>query len=135
MSPKGPYRLVTVNTAPERAKRLVGRMIEALKDQYTIEHVANCERIDEVEGKVKEFQPDVIVSSSDRSGARVRITNVKVQFCASMWTAEEADQVFSTARSIRPDIKTHAIPHGLQVERGPDAIVEHLLEKVPVLLG
>jgi hypothetical protein len=43
MSPKGPYKLVTVNTAPERAKRLIGRVVEALKDQYTIQHVANCE--------------------------------------------------------------------------------------------
>jgi len=43
MSPKGPYKLVTVNTAPERAKRLVGRMVEDLKEEYTIQHVANCE--------------------------------------------------------------------------------------------
>lgn len=43
MSPKGPYRLVTVNTAPERAKKLVGRVAEELKDQYTIQHLANCE--------------------------------------------------------------------------------------------
>jgi hypothetical protein len=44
MSPsrKGPFRLVTVNTAPERAKRLISRMIEALQDHYEIEHVANC---------------------------------------------------------------------------------------------
>lgn len=42
-APKGPYRLVTVNTAPERAKRLIGRVAEELKDQYTIEHVANCD--------------------------------------------------------------------------------------------
>jgi hypothetical protein len=41
--PKGPYRLVTVNTSPERAKRLVGRVVEALKDDYMIDHVANCE--------------------------------------------------------------------------------------------
>lgn len=41
-APKGPFRLVTVNTAPERAKRLIGRMIEALKDRYTIIHEANC---------------------------------------------------------------------------------------------
>ncbi|TDZ13439.1 hypothetical protein C8035_v004459 [Colletotrichum spinosum] len=115
MSPKGPYRLITVNNAPERAKRLIGRMVEALKDQYTIDYVANCESIDEVEDKVKEFKPDVL-------------------FCASMWTAEEADRAFSTARAIVPNVKTHAIPHGLQVERGPDAIVEHLLEKVPALL-
>lgn len=43
--PKGPYTLVTVNTAPERAKRLIGRMIEALKDRYTIIYAANCESV------------------------------------------------------------------------------------------
>lgn len=37
------YTLVTVNTAPERAKRLIGRVVENLKDRYTIVHVANCE--------------------------------------------------------------------------------------------
>lgn len=42
-APKGPFRLVTVNTAPERAKRLIGRMVEALKDRYTIIYEANCE--------------------------------------------------------------------------------------------
>jgi hypothetical protein len=42
-TPKGPFRLVTVNTAPERAKRLIGRVAEALKDQYTIIHVDNCD--------------------------------------------------------------------------------------------
>ncbi|KAF3402780.1 hypothetical protein DPV78_004190 [Talaromyces pinophilus] len=113
--PKGPYRLVTVNTAPERAKRLIGRMVEALKDRYTIIHVDNCETIEEVEPKVTEHQPDVL-------------------FCASMWTAEQSTAIFETARKLRPDIKTHAIPHGLQVERGPDAIVEYLVENVPKLL-
>ncbi|KXJ96072.1 hypothetical protein Micbo1qcDRAFT_158253 [Microdochium bolleyi] len=110
------YRLVTVNTAPERAKRLVGRTIEALKDKYSIEHVDNCEKIAEVEGKVTKHQPDVL-------------------FCASMWTKEEAEEILSIARSVKPDIKTHIIPHGLQVERGPDAIVEHLVEEIPKLLG
>jgi hypothetical protein len=42
-APKGPFRLVTVNTAPERAKRLIGRLVDALKDRYTIIHVDNCE--------------------------------------------------------------------------------------------
>ncbi|KAM0276267.1 hypothetical protein ACHAQH_006942 [Verticillium albo-atrum] len=116
MSPKGPFRLVTVNTAPERAKRLIGRMTEALSDEYTIDYVANCESIAEVEGKVKEFRPDVL-------------------FSASMWSSEEAAEIQKIAREIVPDIKTHAIPQGLQVERGPDAIVEHLLEEVPKLLG
>ncbi|KAE8341223.1 hypothetical protein BDV24DRAFT_132568 [Aspergillus arachidicola] len=114
-APKGPFRLVTVNTAPERAKRLIGRMVEELKDRYTIIYEANCETIEEVGPKVKKFMPDVL-------------------FSASMWTDEEAQQIHSIAREIKPDIKTHAIPEGLQVKYGPDAIVEHLLEKVPSLL-
>ena len=40
---KGPFRLVTVNTAPERAQRLIGRLIEALKADYEIVHVDNCQ--------------------------------------------------------------------------------------------
>ncbi|KAM0322739.1 hypothetical protein ACHAQA_009330 [Verticillium albo-atrum] len=116
MAPKGPFRLVTVNTAPERAKRLIGRMTDALRDEYTIDYVANCESIAEVETKVKEFKPDVL-------------------FSASMWSPEEAAEIQKIARDINPSIKTHAIPQGLQVEKGPDAIVEHLLEEVPKLLG
>lgn len=42
MAPKGPFKLVTVNTAPQRAKILIGRVVEALKDDYAIEYVANC---------------------------------------------------------------------------------------------
>lgn len=41
-APKGPFRLVTVNTAPERAQRLIGRVAVALKDRYEIIHVDNC---------------------------------------------------------------------------------------------
>ncbi|OJI96361.1 hypothetical protein ASPVEDRAFT_234209 [Aspergillus versicolor CBS 583.65] len=114
-APKGPFTLVTVNTAPERAKRLIGRLIEALKDRYTITHVDNCESIDQVAPKVTEHKPDVL-------------------FSASMWSAEQAAEIQSIARSIRPDIKLHAIPQGLQVEKGPDAIVEYLVENVPPLL-
>jgi hypothetical protein len=42
-TPKGPYTLVTVNNAPERAQRLVGRVVEIVKDRYVIKHVANAE--------------------------------------------------------------------------------------------
>lgn len=37
------FRLVSVNTAPEHAKRLIGHVIEDVKDRYTIVHVANVE--------------------------------------------------------------------------------------------
>lgn len=40
---KGPYKLATVNTVPARAKIIIGRVVEALKDRYTIDYVANSE--------------------------------------------------------------------------------------------
>ncbi|KAJ5651028.1 uncharacterized protein N7484_004751 [Penicillium longicatenatum] len=98
-APSDPFTLVTINSAPERAKRLIGRVAELLSDRQTIIPIDICEDIS-----------------------------------ASMWTDEEAKQIYAIARSINPTIKLHAIPNGLQVERGPDAIVEHLCEKVPPLL-
>ncbi|GKU07762.1 hypothetical protein FLAG1_08185 [Fusarium langsethiae] len=91
------------------------RLITELQDNYEIIHVDNCQSINEVIPKVTEHKPDVL-------------------FSASMWSPEEAQQIHAMAKSIVPDIKLHAIPTGLQVERGPDAIVEYLVEKVPALL-
>jgi hypothetical protein len=52
-----------------------------------------------------------------------------------MWTPEQSAEIQATAREIVPDIKTHAIPEGLQVQRGPDAVVEYLKVQIPKLLG
>lgn len=41
--PLGPYKLVTVNNAPERAKKLIGRVVEEVKDKYTIIHSGNAD--------------------------------------------------------------------------------------------
>jgi hypothetical protein len=41
--PLGPFKLVTINTAPDRARKIIGRMVEAVKDKYTIIHAANVE--------------------------------------------------------------------------------------------
>ncbi len=43
MAPSGPYKLVTVNTAPDRAKRLIGRVVENVKEKYTIIHSGNAD--------------------------------------------------------------------------------------------
>jgi hypothetical protein len=57
------------------------------------------------------------------------------QFCASMWTKEESDQIIATAKQLIPGIKTLALPTGLQVEKGPDAVVEYIKEKLPSLIS
>lgn len=41
-TPKGPFRLVTVNNVPERAKKVIGQVVEELKTRYIIEYVGNC---------------------------------------------------------------------------------------------
>ncbi|PQE30386.1 alpha beta fold family protein [Rutstroemia sp. NJR-2017a WRK4] len=115
MAPKGPYKLVTVNKVPARAKILIGRVAEDVKENYTIDYVENAERMEDVKGMVERNQPDVL-------------------FVASMWTAEEATEIQSIAKSTKPGIKTMAIPHGLQVEKGPDAVVEFLKEQWPGLV-
>ena len=35
--------LVSVNTAPDRAKKVIGAMIEMVKDRYAIVHAGNAE--------------------------------------------------------------------------------------------
>jgi hypothetical protein len=42
MAPIGPFKLVSVNTAPDRAKRLIGRVVEDVKEQYIIIHSGNA---------------------------------------------------------------------------------------------
>jgi hypothetical protein len=52
-----------------------------------------------------------------------------------MWTAEQSGGIIETAKALRPGITTYAIPYGLQVKNGPNAIVEHLKEQIPKLLA
>jgi len=109
-------RLITVNTAPERAKRLIGRVVEEVKDRYIIEHVTNVETVEDVRPTLEKEKPDVL-------------------FTASMWTPEQSEEIVNIARETVPGIKTFRIPYGLQVEKGPDAIVEYIKENLPSILG
>lgn len=52
-----------------------------------------------------------------------------------MWTPEESDRIQAIARETKPGIKTMALPQGLQIEKGPDAVVEYIMEKWPGLVA
>jgi len=83
-TPNRTFRLLTVNNVPERAKKVIGQVVEELKTRYRIEHVGNCfgtfgraASLDvkmtleamltsvldksEVAPKVKELKPDILV--------------------------------------------------------------------------
>ncbi|OCH85206.1 hypothetical protein OBBRIDRAFT_785162 [Obba rivulosa] len=111
-----PIKLITVNTAPERAKRLIARVVDDMKEKYEIEHVANIERVEDVKETVERERPDVL-------------------FTASMWTPEQAQEIVAIAKETCPNVKTLSLPYGLQVEKGPDAVVEYIKEKFPSVLG
>ncbi|KAI0675834.1 hypothetical protein C8Q78DRAFT_351579 [Trametes maxima] len=110
------FKLVTVNTAPERAKRVIGRVVEDVKAQFAIVHVANVERIEDVRSILDKEKPDLL-------------------FTASMWTPEQAHEIVIIAQDAVPGIKTFSIPYGLQVEKGPDAIVNYIEAHLPGLLA
>lgn len=41
----------------------------------------------------------------------------------------------SIARSVVPDLKIMSLPQGLQVEKGPDGVIEYGLAHLPEILG
>ena len=46
----------------------------------------------------------------------------------------DAQEIVGIARETIPGIKTFSLPQGLQVEKGPDAVVEYIKENLPGLL-
>ncbi|KAG6978138.1 hypothetical protein FocnCong_v021557 [Fusarium oxysporum f. sp. conglutinans] len=82
-TPNRTFRLLTVNNVPERAKKVIGQVVEELKTRYRIEHVGNCFDKSEVAPKVKELKPDILC-------------------CASMWTEEESTEMRETAEIYHP---------------------------------
>ncbi|BGP59176.1 hypothetical protein NBRC10512_004969 [Rhodotorula toruloides] len=112
-----PVNLVSVNTAPERAKKVIGAVIEGVKDRYSIVHAGNSETIEGVKPLLEFVQPPP-----------------GILFCASMWTPEQQEEIQRIARETIPGIKTHAIPTGLQVQVGPDGIVKYLMERIDEIM-
>ncbi|KAG7528367.1 hypothetical protein FFLO_06207 [Filobasidium floriforme] len=113
-----PINLVSVNTAPERAKRLIGILIEDVKDRYNIRHAGNSDTIEGVKPLLLSIQPPP-----------------GILFCASMWTPDQQAQIQQIARDTIPGIRTAAIPTGLQVDQGPDAVVQFLKGKIDEIMA
>lgn len=97
--------------------------------------------IEEVRPKVTQHMPEVLVGQpypsfwyNPNQCKKADFLLLFFQFSASMWSDEQAQEIHQIAREVNPNIKLHALPPGLQVERGPDAVVEYLCEKVPILL-
>jgi len=52
-----------------------------------------------------------------------------------MWTPEEAEKIQDIAKQTKPGIRTMALPQGLQVQHGPDAVVEYIIKALPGLIS
>ena len=51
-----------------------------------------------------------------------------------MWTPEEAQNIVAIAKEVVPNVKTFSLPQGLQVQKGPDAVVDYIKEHLPSLI-
>ncbi|AAW41377.1 hypothetical protein CNA08170 [Cryptococcus deneoformans JEC21] len=112
-----PVNLISVNTAPDRANKVIGTVIENVKDKYSIVHAGNSTTIEGVKPLLESTQPPP-----------------GILFCASMWTPEQQEEIQRIARETIPGIKTHAIPTGLQVQVGPEGIVKYLMERIDEIM-
>lgn len=52
-----------------------------------------------------------------------------------MFTPTASAEIINLAKQIVPDVRAHAIPYGMQVERGPEYVIEYLSGVVPGMLG
>ncbi|WWC71204.1 uncharacterized protein I206_105157 [Kwoniella pini CBS 10737] len=117
-SRSSPINLVSVNTVPERAKKVIGTVIENVKDKYNIVHAGNSETIEGVKPLLESIQPPP-----------------SILFCASMWTPEQQEEIQKIARDTIPGIKTQATPTGLQAQGGPEGVVKYLMERIDDILA
>lgn len=92
-----------------------------------------CVDEEQVREVVEANKPDLLVSLECICDWNC-ISLILYQFTASMWTPEQSQKIQAEAKSIVPGLKTFALPQGLQVEKGPDAVVDFIIENLPALL-
>jgi hypothetical protein len=52
-----------------------------------------------------------------------------------MWTPEESQEIKTIARGIVPNVRTYAVPKGLQACQGSDAVVENVKLSIPDIIN
>lgn len=133
-----PVNLVSVNTAPERAKKVIGTVIENVKDKYDIVHAGNSTTIEGVKPLLESVQPPpgILFCASMVSLLRFLLLSIAGGFADTrQWTPEEQEEIQRIARETVPGIKTHAIPTGLQVKVGPDGVIQYLMERIDEIMA
>ncbi|PVH86831.1 hypothetical protein DL98DRAFT_582154 [Cadophora sp. DSE1049] len=107
-----PIYIVSVNNTPQRAKELVAILIDELRMEYNLIHVANTDTIFGVKAMLESL---VVVP--------------QVLICSSQWNNTQQNEVQKLAKTLIPGLKTVAIPPGLNALKGGDAVVRFLKEQ------
>lgn len=131
--------LVSVNTAPERAAKVIGTVIENVKGKYDIVHAGNSTTIEGVKPLLESVQPPPgilfcasMVSWETRDEGDEGMCGL---LTPTQWTPEEQEEIQRIARETVPGIRTHAIPTGLQVKVGPNGVVQYLMERIDEIMA
>ncbi|TYJ51355.1 hypothetical protein B9479_008081 [Cryptococcus floricola] len=133
-APSSPINLVSVNTHPDRAQRVIGSVIQSVKDKYTIVHAGNSTTIEGVKPLLESTQPrpDILFCASMVSSLVKTFSRLKPPF---QWTSEEQTEIQQIAKNTIPGIKTYAIPTGMHVKAGPEGIIKYLTERIDSIVN
>ncbi|KAK5090268.1 hypothetical protein LTR05_000439 [Lithohypha guttulata] len=104
------YKILTVSRYPDKATLMVKRLAEKMNDKYTLIHVANCERVEEVSFRVRDLQPDMLVWSST-------------------WTPEQVDAICDIARKLDPNVDLCGLPEEMPSQKSVDVILARMKTK------
>ncbi|KAH7418243.1 hypothetical protein BKA64DRAFT_194332 [Cadophora sp. MPI-SDFR-AT-0126] len=107
-----PIYIVSVNNTPQRAKELVAILVDELRLEYNLVHVANTDTIFGVKAMLESL---VVVPQA--------------LICSSQWSVIQQIEVQKLAQTLIPGLKTVAIPPGLNALKGGDAVVGFLKEQ------
>jgi hypothetical protein len=51
-----------------------------------------------------------------------------------MWSPAQSAEIKRIARKVVPGLRCYVVPQGMQVERGPEATIEHVKSKLPQII-
>jgi hypothetical protein len=149
MAPAQTSALVSLNKTPARAALLVNQLLDTVRPEQDIAHVANAASAYHQAGSIVMGSVDALPAILDLEivmGSLVQPPSILVspldlpctvhwadyydQICSSQWTAEEQDRAALVALMIVPDIHIIRIPPGLDQREGGEAIVAFLVDSV-----
>ena len=51
-----------------------------------------------------------------------------------MWSPDQSNEIKTIARAVMSELRCYAIPQGLRLEKGSEAVIEHVKSQLPDII-